>query len=78
MNFYILCLFLFNFIVEFGYVIGQVSEECKIYNTLKNLPDTDCCLQEGVCDGQGYVQFLYVSINLKVNKKYLNVYLSII
>jgi len=61
MEFYILCLFLFNFIVEFGYVIGQVSEECKIYNTLNNLPDTDCCLQKNVCDGKGYVQFLDLS-----------------
>jgi len=64
MNFYILCLFLFNFIAEFGYVVGQVSEECKIFNFLKNLPDTDCCVQQNVCSGKnvcdenGYVQCL--------------------
>jgi len=61
---YILFLLLFNIFIEYHYVLGQVSEECQIYNSLNNLsPDTDCCQlicrdEFSVCNEQGQVQCL--------------------
>jgi len=69
---YILFLLLFNIIIECHYVLGQVSEECKIYNSLNNLsPDTDCCQlicrdEIRVCNEQGQVQCLAL-VNKKLN-----------
>jgi len=66
MKIYILYLILFNIIIESCSVLGEVPEECKIYNSLKNLPsDTDCCQLQckvnaniNVCNEQGQVQCL--------------------
>jgi len=68
MKLYLLFLFIFNFIIEFYYVKGinveeKIPEECKIYNSLKNLSNNyNCCNEKctsdiTVCDDQKeYVQ----------------------
>jgi len=69
MKLYLLCLFIFNIFIKFYYVRGieqveeKIPEECKIYNSLKNLPnDYNCCNEEcisniTVCNEQKeYVQ----------------------